>query len=329
VDGSIILPSYKRGKHDVYWKSSLEWPIQPHPPKKDWALWSQALHHLETVDKLTTPLGDWIASSHQNWSSFIDTSTRIVYVENPGGWIQYSPQPQYAPYNTRSSTQPWYSLDRPMPSTPLTGQLFPVSILVDILFHDTLFQVALSPSSIPRGRASVEPHHILVEEGQENAPHPYYLELLQWDTTSISLHCETLAHSITRHELHICADGAFHKTIGQGAPAWVFSTGDGITLWRGAGLTLGYRDLMTSYRAKLAGLTSVLFVLHWVSKQIPIDEGTVTIYCDNDAALNETFFASIPSNNPYNQLTDDRDCSLSRCKSNINGLKGIIKENEN
>jgi ribonuclease HI len=146
-----------------------------------------------------------------------------------------------------------------------------------------------------------------VEEGQDHAPHPYYLELLQWDTTSISLQCETLARSITRHELHICADGAFRKTIGQGTHAWVFSTEDGVILWRGSGPALGHRDLLTFYRAELAGLTSVLFVLHWVSKQIPIDEGTVTIYCDNDAALNEMFYAGLPSNNPYTQLTADID----------------------
>jgi hypothetical protein len=127
---------------------------QPCPPKQDWALWAQALHHLETVDKLTTLLEDWIAPNHQKWYSFIDISTRIVYIENPEGWIQYSPQLRYAPYNTRSSSHPWYSLDHPMPSPLPNGQLLSVSILIDILFHDTLFQVAISPSLIPHERAA-------------------------------------------------------------------------------------------------------------------------------------------------------------------------------
>jgi hypothetical protein len=64
---------------------------------------------------------------------------------------------------------------------------------------------------------------------------------------------------------------------------------------------------MSSYRAELTGLTSVLFILHWVCTQEHVDDGTITIYCDNDAALNETFHKGIPSNNPYSLLAADRD----------------------
>ncbi len=116
-----------------------------------------------------------------------------------------------------------------------------------------------------------------------------------------------LVEAIRIHDLHVCSDGAFRKTIGRGSHAWVFSTADQNVLWKGAGPALGHPDLMTSYRAELAGLTSVLFVLHWVCKHFLIEDGTVIIYCDNDAALNETFYPGLASNNPYTQLSADMD----------------------
>jgi hypothetical protein len=62
---------------------------------------------------------------------------------------------------------------------------------------------------------------------------------------------------------------------------------------------------MTSYGAELAGLTSVLFVLHWVTKQTQLEDRMVNICCSNDAALNEAFYTGLPSNNPYAQLAAD------------------------
>jgi ribonuclease HI len=138
-------------------------------------------------------------------------------------------------------------------------------------------------------------------------PHPYYKELLCWDTTSMTLHIATLADAIVKNDLHICADGAYRGAIGQGSHAWVFSTSTQDILWKGAGPAIGHPDLMTPYRAELAGLTSVLFVLHLISHQKPVDKGSVTIYCDNAAALNEIFAGGLPSNNPYNLLAADKD----------------------
>jgi hypothetical protein len=51
----------------------------------------------------------------------------------------------------------------------------------------------------------------------------------------------------------------------------------------------------------------LLFVIHWICSQLPIDDGSITIYSDNDAALNETFHAGLPSNNPYSHIAADID----------------------
>ncbi len=307
ADGSFILPCYKQGRQDSYRRSTLDWPRQPSPPRQDWALWSRTLCHLETAGKLSKPLGSWVAMGHQKWSSFYDPSTSEVHIHEPNGWNVHTPIYRSSNYNTRSSIKPWYNKDTGQPSVLPDKPLYPASILLDPLYHDSLFQIAVSASIIPHNSPLTVPHHNREEVDLSVEPHPYYKELLCWDTTSMTLHIATLADAILKNDLHICADGAYRSTIGQGSHAWVFSTSNQDILWKGAGPAIGHPYLMTPYRAELAGLTSVLFVLHLISQQIPVDEGSITIYCDNAAALNEIFTGGSPSNNPYNQLSADKD----------------------
>jgi ribonuclease HI len=252
-------------------------------------------------------LGNWNKQGHQMWSSYYDPTIKAVCIQSGDGWTTHLPIFRHSGYSTRSSTKPWYSLasSDKLPSPP--QQLYVAIILIDQLIDDALFQISISSTSIPIGHSALQPEHINIDSDGAQTPHPYYLELLQWDTTSISLQVESIALAITTHDLHICADGVYHKTVGQGAHAWVFSTGTQDILWRGAGPALGHSEIMTSYRAELAGLTSVLFMLHWVCKQVQIDDGKIVIYCDNEAAMNEAFYVGLPSNNPYSQLAADND----------------------
>lgn len=222
VDGSIVLPGCKQGRRDTYRKSSVDWPHQPSPPKQDWSFWTHALCHLETADRLSVPLGDWVATSHETWPSFFDSSTLMVYVQNSGSWTKFYPIYQSTHHNSRSSVKPWYSWNTSKPSDLPDQPLYPTRILFEPLYHDSLFQISVSASSIPQAKSSEEPYHIPGGEELEAAPHLYYIELLQWDTTSLILQLEELSEAITRHDLHICADGAFRKTVGQGSHAWVF-----------------------------------------------------------------------------------------------------------
>jgi hypothetical protein len=193
---TCILPCYRQGRRDPYRKSLLDWPHHPSPPRQDWVLWSQTLHHLEDRDKLSIQLGNWVAPSHQTWSSFIDPSTQIVYVCSKSSWTAYSPIFSLAKHNTRSSLCPWYSLQMPMQTQGPDKQLYPASIVIDQLFHDYMFQISVSKIYIPQVNPIVASGHFLVKEDRI-APHPYYLELLQWDTTSIELHIESVAEAIT------------------------------------------------------------------------------------------------------------------------------------
>jgi hypothetical protein len=64
---------------------------------------------------------------------------------------------------------------------------------------------------------------------------------------------------------------------------------------------------MTPYRAELCGLVSTLFMIHWICEAEKVADGIITIYCDNEVALNQTFSKALPSNNSYKYLTADID----------------------
>jgi hypothetical protein len=64
---------------------------------------------------------------------------------------------------------------------------------------------------------------------------------------------------------------------------------------------------MNPDRAEWTGLTSVLFILYWVCSHVQIKEGSITIYCDNETALSETFKQVQSTNNPYIALVAEAD----------------------
>ena len=122
---------------------------------------------------------------------------------------------------------------------------------------------------------------------------------MQWDITPST----SLLHTLHHEELHVCADGAFLHQHGQGSHGWV----KGEILWEGAGPATGRSSLMTSYRAELSGLTSVLYTLHWLAFHNLLLHGTVHLYCDNKSALNMVFAKCRPSKNPYACFAADQD----------------------
>jgi hypothetical protein len=71
ADGSRLLLGIKSNRHTQGRRSRLDWPQQDKPSKRDWTLWSEALTNLETNDKLSQPLGKWVAPTHQIWEYFL------------------------------------------------------------------------------------------------------------------------------------------------------------------------------------------------------------------------------------------------------------------
>ena len=142
-------------------------------------------------------------------------------------------------------------------------------------------------------------------------PHPYYQQLLNWNTNTILPAIPSIATALVNGTLHICADGSYIKETLQGSHAWVFATSKQHIIWKGAGPSVGHSEVMSPYRAELSGLTSVLFLLLWICQNAGVETGSANVYCDNISALDKVFSKERPSNNPLRQLLADIDlCRL-------------------
>jgi hypothetical protein len=271
------------------------------------------LHHFEAVDKLCTALGDWIYPSHQNWMSFYDILKKEIVINTSQGWITHSPIFTPSVYSTRMSTYPWYDYSNFSQTAPNISSLLPASIIGNHRTDGSLFQAFVSTSSMPTTSTTIHGHVINDDSLSQLLPHPFYQEILQWKSNDITSSIEGKANAIESNDLFICADGTYMKSVSQASHAWVFSNSKLDILWKGAGPTPGHSSLMTPYRAELTGLTSVLFMIYWVCRQTQIAGGLITIYCDNETALSETFKTTLSTNNPYDQLAADIDIiTLSR-----------------
>jgi hypothetical protein len=72
ADGCRFLPEIKKGQCTSSRESSLLWPVQGNPPNADWNLWRKYLGMFESSNKLSSPLGKWLASTYQHWHWFLD-----------------------------------------------------------------------------------------------------------------------------------------------------------------------------------------------------------------------------------------------------------------
>jgi hypothetical protein len=174
--------------------------------------------------------------------------------------------------------------------------LLPASITHNHATDGSLFQVSVSTSHMKPITAHSNPGHVIGGDSSGKIqPHPFYREILQWNSNEITASYSAIAHAIECSDLYICADGAYIKSVSQASQAWVFSDGKQNILWKGAGPTPGLNSLMTPYRAELAGLISVLIIIHWICQQALIAGGLIMIYCDNETALSESFKKKLPT----------------------------------
>jgi hypothetical protein len=80
ADGKYILPEAKSGTPIPYRVSNLDWPVQGCPLPEDWKTWRFSLANLEEKGWSITPLGNWIAPTHQEWESLQCPQSETVYV---------------------------------------------------------------------------------------------------------------------------------------------------------------------------------------------------------------------------------------------------------
>jgi ribonuclease HI len=191
-----------------------------------------------------------------------------------------------------------------VPSIP--PEALPATKDIDKFYDENLFTVSLSPNHFLNTEANHSEAHLITADNVLQ-PHPSYHSLLQLDKSDVAHYLGDISEALRQADLHICSDGAFLPDIGQGAHAWVFARGDGTVIFKGCGPANGHPKVMSPYRAELTGLVTALFIIHWACEVDQPEEGAITIYCDNETALGESFASKRPSHNPYRMLAADHD----------------------
>jgi hypothetical protein len=301
ADGKFIIPEIllEQCHPDRY--SSLQWPNQLRPPAAAWVQWRTHLQSLHWDGKLHNHLGEWIHPPHQQWGTVLDQSTGHLYCQQGKCWSYYNPTPPVTRRLTRSSTRPHYNLQSPSGAEPPPGNEVPATVLPP---QYGLLPIVHSGNSIPNSDTS-RPNTIT--SFAEVKTHPYYVQLLAWDSNFISPFLYTLGGYLHNGYLVIYSNSCYDPNQGRGSHAWVFSSSSGNILWHGSGPTCGHPETMTAYRAKLSGITSILYILNYICRTMSITEGSADIYCDNTSSLAEVFCKPYISPNPYKQLCSDVD----------------------
>jgi hypothetical protein len=130
ADGKSILPEVKMGQPILGRSNSLECPLQERPREHAWDLWNYHSAFLETKGILQDSLGEWIASSHQQWEYLYHTHTGTLFQVQGDTIEQYQPITRH---HTGQRSGYWYATDRSsiyqhtLPSETASGTIWHTS----------------------------------------------------------------------------------------------------------------------------------------------------------------------------------------------------------
>jgi hypothetical protein len=273
ADGRYILPEAKAGTCIPHRTSNLEWPIQGRPSPADWRLWRHTLAYLEDKGQLVSPLGSWLAYSHQKWHTYYNPVKKTVLLHTDAGAEEAPPVVRTTRYTTREAMRPLYDMSQ-LRETPLPVEttLLPATIQSD-KHNASYVSVDCSPNTIPLP-ITIDPptgstlqKHIrrLVGKGE---------------------HLAAIREAIAKNSLTITTDGSYDPVTTDASYSWVFTA-------RGKDIHSGSSSITSpnrnAYRAELLGQLASLYILEWVEELYPGITGTVSLISDSGKALRQAF----------------------------------------
>ncbi len=142
-DGTHILSKYLAGNRAPDRNSGYNWPQQPRPHNIAWIQWRSHLQCLQSNGRLIHPLGKWITSTHQRWSTFVNPVDNTLYLDSNDQWSSCAPITDHSLRITHSSCHPSYDVTT---SHPVEEPPLPTALLTS---STNLHRVATSPNTIP------------------------------------------------------------------------------------------------------------------------------------------------------------------------------------
>jgi hypothetical protein len=154
-------------------------------------------------------------------------------------------------------------------------------------------------AKIPRSLWAPD-HTPIFLEGSE-AFYQYLLgppDKLHFDTTQ-------KASALTSGTLLACSDGFFNPRTGSGRHGWVMALPSKEAVMTGSGPISGDPMIASPYRAELSGLVATLYLIYKICAYHDVSSGKLTLYCDNNGAINNVFYRPFYGINSFIQSDYD------------------------
>ena len=267
-DGCRVDPNMYNGDITTSRRSNLKWPRQKKPPPSSWKLWRLAIDTVWSQHKtIVPPLGAWINTPHQHWTWRHDRPSNSLYHVTREGGISVHREVLRSARRAHSffSSHSEQCMTLPITATPV----------VPTICNDG-YQLPLPP--------------------QPTLPTTYYAAIDKFDEAIRGWMEHSFFHDpelnncmtlIEHHQALLVVDGSFLPDSNIATAAWVLAGPSGPMHGVGyAWLSDGHYD-NDPYRAEIFGLCMALVVVQAICTLRPDLTGSITLSCDNDAALRQ------------------------------------------
>ena len=251
-DGCYMLPFVRNGPNPIQAYSDIKWPTQSKPSEASWVLWRRALRRCfpsNSFGRLEAPLGKW-HTTNRKWGSFYENSTQSMYVHTTQ-WNRFVPNTnQFTGYNERYSF-----IDHTPPPQNIS--------------HVAVAWIDDTGRLITHGIGKWE-HH--------STPRTDHWTT-EWTSHITAEQSTILANAIQNGQAKAVTDGSY-QTTGSAGYCLTYNN----IKWRGACRVPGNKAIQCAYRSELTGILAVLYMVKQLCLERNLDNGWLTIACDNIAA---------------------------------------------
>ena len=260
------------------------------PTAKEWEVWKTALfdtygfHQGRT--RLTREVGDWIDKGRR-WKWYYDQTGDRVYEIVDAELLEIKVYTRFITSSRRSSRRARYKLSTPsttLPNSCIRASIHFASPNTSILTLDDT-NVNTDTHQGQRDNETIVGSTAPMVHNVKACFHTLP-QNKRWSVNNTLLpndNCHQLVESIKNQSAIAMSDGSFKDSYGT---TGFIITGDDISSSViGVAPCLGRREYHDAYRAELTGVLAMLIILETLCKSHSIEDGLVTLSCDNDTAL--------------------------------------------
>ena len=284
--GTAILESARLVYKD--WESISEqaykWPHQPRPGRKDREAWQRVLYAVYSVDRFcrlyTVQIGNWTKGSRKHTRWLYDPASLSLYKREGKTWTRWAPLIRRSRSTHFSETS----------DTAHTAQA-----------RWRIAQVTTTQSGDTAQLEGIGEHAHTQAQRQQTIPGQQQRNILthrivnmhkavRWvleDTETPDDDGKAIAATIIQGNAKCISDGSTKERLGTSAAIMVME--DETKAYLIKNRVPGVDDEQHSYRSELCGILANVLMINIIAKIHDIQDGRITIGCDNESALWKCF----------------------------------------